>query len=193
MKRLGIFLLIGIVIIGGIIGCYFWYKNTPPITPDETALIKKEKNQPGLKTYRNDKFRFEFSYPEDVPVSVNKNPLFLLYVEIGKGMLNPYALTVEKTDIKDIESLNNYTLKKDFESRGQGVKEQHYITLAGEKARVTTFNVNFYGSPGSKKNVFIQIIHDGKLYSMLIWENTGSDKTSWNIYDVMLPTFKFLK
>ena len=43
MKRLGIFLLIGIVIIGGIIGCYFWYKNTPPITPDETALIKKEK------------------------------------------------------------------------------------------------------------------------------------------------------
>ncbi len=165
-------------------------KSSPPEalkTPQSEQLETAQ-----WKTYRNTKLGFEFSYPKDAmtlrEVETLENPGQLLYLEFGGGMLFQGEIKVEKTNIKNIKE---YRTKSEIED----IKEQHYTTLAGEQARITTFLLSepeneglAAGIEGSEKDIYAEVIHDGKVFSLLLLDRKGNDFS-----DTVLSTLKFLK
>lgn len=154
------------------------YQPSSPLAEQTTSI---------LKTYRNDDLGFEFSYPEGVPIvdvstGTPANPQLLLYFQFGGGFFNEEIFAVELTDAIDIEHYND---DEQNHLEELGLREQYFVTLAGEKARVTTFT-------GDENYTYVQTVHDGKIFSFMTspWRHeTGGV----SLTETILSTFKFLK
>lgn len=173
--------------------------NSPAITtfPTKTATSSETKQVSATsETYRNKELGFEFSYPEDTLPKTNEetsdpeNPNLLLRFDFGGGNIFQGEVTVEKTDITDIEK---YPVQQ--EVKDMGIKEQHYATLSGEKTRITTFMDVENDSDGlesilyhtSENDVYVQVIHNKKVFSLLLLDTKMND-----FPDTVLSTFKFI-
>jgi hypothetical protein len=100
----------------------------------------------------------------------------LLHFEFGGGLFNEEMFEVELTDIRDIEY---YIDPAQYHLEELGIKEQHYIILGGEKARVTTFT-------GDENYTWVQTIHDGKLFSFMT--SSWNKEPGLNLTETILST-----
>jgi hypothetical protein len=218
MKNENLALVIFLVFIFGA-GVYFYFSQmvtqnvtqtsplieSVPLKEATTASSIKPLNVPldslnestGLRTYRNEEFGFEFSYPKDAmtrgeeETSSSVNPSQLLRFTFGGGTLSQGEVVVEKTSVKNIEE---YTFGGEI-IENLNIKEQRYVIISGEKARVTTFvpvkqeDEGLGGLlRGSEKDVYVEILHDKKVFSLFLLDRRTEDFPG-----TVIATFKFIK
>jgi hypothetical protein len=182
-----------------LISAGFWYKEFPksapqtPLSPTPTPTAQPSPDPTStLRTYRNEKYGFEFHYPVFVKIGNENNARipegnasYLLYFEFcgeySCGMENDLYLTVEPAPVSDITQLKyDYVGKRGIDPKL--IKEKGVMMLGGEKALWMTFITDNTAR-------LVQVIHNRILITFLVSDYAFQE----GFTAMVLSSFKFTR
>ena len=89
-----------------------------PLRPQITSVTPELKNNQSWETYKNDKYGFEFKYPNDLNLTTGDNQITLSNSHGDGGVLNIYPDI--KTDIPNFEMLQYQQCQQSEDVIGEG-------------------------------------------------------------------------
>lgn len=192
--------IILIVIILGAIGAggYVYTKNqnqlvvtpTPITTPDNSfktlPVTTTTDETANWKTYKSEKYGFEFKYPAEWRVFENDNR-----VDIHTGQTGT-------SDLGSITATNDLTISEAIDGHlfqyvpGTRVQLEDDITLSGEKGKLVYQNTGGRDLPNDSLNLskWYFVVHANKVYKIGIYYRSENNDL---LFSRLLSTFKFAK
>lgn len=161
----------------------------------QNSPVNTQTNNSNWKTYKNDKYRFEFSYPKDWIINSRSSSISLNSLENQKVLeqANEETKVGKRLEgapdnmviIIDDKSLSNQTLEQYVqEKKNAGFRNPKKIFISGLPAYKGFLDGLYTGDS-------ILFEHNGDLFN--IWTTNESAGMSKELADQILSTFKFIK
>lgn len=190
-KKSIITILIVIVVI--LIGATIYFTTIKNVNQQQaTSQTTQPNNNPiatvpaGWKIYRNEKFKFEFAYPQnwnvgDLTTTTNN----LLTLGMGVPGLGDYTAWISVEPENDLAKVIDSYIKGYID--GTKIEKEQKFILNGIEGKLIHLNIGG-NSPDLDRCIFVQ--HDSKVYKLAITYNVAPYDEEFN---QVLSTFKFLK